>query len=134
VIAKTLGLRFEVAAATEHSAKGRKTQTCVLQAMKASRPDLLLTVTPTTADAAIFAEMLRPDPAKPVKDLGEAAYRVGVKAGKDHGPGAEVGWLSADGRLVVLRCLLARGAAKATARALEAKLVTLAKRVDTARE
>jgi hypothetical protein len=112
-IADALGVRFDVAAASRQG----DTYTCVVQNSKASRPDLALAVTKTTADAAIFRDTMVPKGAQSVKGLGKAAYQARVA-----GPGVEVGWLSGDNRLITLRFTgqdLAAG-----------KLLTLAKAVD----
>lgn len=130
VIEEVLGAGFDVAAASRH----KETQTCVVQAEGAARPDLLLSVTPTTADAAIFADEVAPEGATTVKGLGKAAYRVTRAAVRGSGPGVEVGWLTGDKakRLITLRFTFAAGQAKSKADALAPKLVNLAKMVDTA--
>jgi hypothetical protein len=130
VIEEVLGVRFDVAAASRH--KG--TQTCVVQAEGAARPDLLASVTGTTADAAVFADEVAPEGATTVKGLGKAAYRVVRAAGRGSGPGVEVGWLTGDKekQLIMLRYTLAAGQPAAKAEALAPKLITLAKKLDTA--
>ncbi|HEU4423483.1 MAG TPA: hypothetical protein VFR67_13210 [Pilimelia sp.] len=129
VIAQTLGARFDVAAATRQD----ETHTCVVQNSGASRPDLVLTVTPTSADAAVFDDTVTPDGGREVSGLGKAAYRVMIEPGRGHGPGVEIGWLSADNRLITLRYTLPAKAPESRASAATAKLVTLAKRIDVAR-
>lgn len=127
-IEEVLGTRFDVAAASAH----KDTATCVVQANGAPRPDLMLSVTETAADAATFASEVTPDGAKSVKGLGKAAYRATRAAAGKSGPGAEVGWLTADKRLITLRYTCASGEPKATAEELSVKLVELAKAVDRA--
>lgn len=126
-VEKAIGTRFDVSAST---AQG-KTNTCVLQSEQASRPDLALAVTPTTADSAVFTDEA-PDGGESVKGLGKAAYRLTLAAGKDHGAGVEVCWLSSDGQMITLRYTLAAGEGKPAAEALAGKLVTLAKQIDAA--
>jgi len=126
VISQTLGARFDVAAATRHG----ETQTCVVQASGASRPDLVLTLSPTSADASVFDDAVRPDGGRGVVELGKAAYRVMIEPGSGHGPGVEVGWLSADKRLITLRYMLPAKAPESKATAMAPKLVALAKRID----
>jgi hypothetical protein len=125
-IEAAIQVRFDVAAASQQG----KTYTCVVQHSDASRPDLMLAVTATTADPAIFRSTMVPDKAHSVSGLGRAAYRVRVAGGKTQGPAAEVGWLSADKRLLTLRFTFPPGAASAEADALASKLVDLAKKVD----
>jgi hypothetical protein len=120
------GVRFDVAAASQQG----KTYTCVVQHSDASRPDLMLAVTATTADPAVFRSTMVPDKAHPVTGLGRAAYRVGAAGGKTQGPATEVGWLSADKRLLTLRFTFPPGTAPGEADALAGKLVDLAKKVD----
>ncbi|HEX7743769.1 MAG TPA: hypothetical protein VF462_00705 [Micromonosporaceae bacterium] len=129
VIAQTTGARFTVAVATRHA----NTQTCVLQAGSSSRPDLALSVTPTTADAEVFADAMVPKGAQRVKALGKAAYRITTSPGQDHGPGVEVGWLSGDRRLIYLRYTFTAGQNPPAAEAFAPKLVALAKKVDSRR-
>lgn len=129
VIAQTTGARFTVAVATTHG----KTQTCVLQAGADSRPDLSLSMTPTTADAEVFAEAMVPKGAQRVKALGKAAYRITTPTGPGHGAGVEVGWLSRDRRLIYLRYTFAAGQNGPAAEALAPKLIALAKKIDTRR-
>jgi hypothetical protein len=129
VIAQTTGVRLTVAVATAHG----KTQTCVLQAGADSRPDLSLSVTPTTADAEVFGEAMVPKGAQRVKALGKAGYRINTPPGGDHGAGVEVGWLSGDRQLIYLRYTLAAGHNPAAAEALAPKFIALAKKIDSRR-
>ncbi|HEX6499598.1 MAG TPA: hypothetical protein VF054_11275 [Micromonosporaceae bacterium] len=126
VVESTLGARFDVAA----SAQQQDTYTCVLQPAKADYPDLLLSVTPTDADVSVFKSTVVPDGASRVSDLGLTGYSTLLKAGGGAGPGVEVGWLSGNSRLIVLRYTLASGAAAGDAKAAVPKLVALAKKVD----
>lgn len=126
VIERITGTRFDVSAARRH----RHTQTCVVRSKSAARPDLALSVTATSADASVFKAEVVPNGAKTVKGLGTAGYRVTVPAGKDHGAGVEVGWLTDDGRLIDLRYTLARGADKKAAEALAPQIVELARALD----
>jgi hypothetical protein len=128
-IARTLGVRFDVAA----SARQSRTYTCVARSSEADLPDLVLTVSPTTADAAVFREAMAPDGAAAVKGLGRAGYRGAVEATRGQGPAAEVGWLSGDKRLLTLRLELPPGTPTATARSHLGGLTTLARGIDAAR-
>lgn len=128
-IASALGVRFDVAASAEQG----ETSTCVVRSSEHSLPDLLLTVSPTTADAAVFRSEMAPAGSRAVKALGKAAYRGTVKASKTAGPAAEVGWLASDERMLALRYTLPLGSPAATAQTMSTRLLTLAKRVDAAR-
>lgn len=88
-----LGLVLEVAAARDRDG----THTCVRRPEVDRRPELVLTVTPTTIDLPTFVEVVAPARATAVSALGKAGYQ---------GPGLEVGWLSGDDRLLVLSLAL----------------------------
>jgi hypothetical protein len=122
-------VRFDVAAASQQG----KTFTCVVQRSGASRPDLMLAVTATTADPATFRSTVAPEKAQQVAGLGAAAYRVALAGGGTQGPGVEVGWLSADKRLLTLRFTFAPGAATAAVNGVTPQLVDLAKKIDKVR-
>lgn len=126
VIEQAVGTRFSIAAAMRH----QKTDTCVVQAEGASRPDLVLSVTATSADPAVFNSELVPKGAATVKELGKAAYRVTSAPAGDDGAAAEVGWLTDDKRLFTLRYTLAAGGERGVADELAPKLVDLARQLD----
>jgi hypothetical protein len=125
-IEAAINVRFDVAAASQRG----KTLTCVVQHSDASKPDLTLAVTATTADAAVFRSTMVPDKAQKVGGLGTAAYRVRVAAGRTQGPGVEVGWLSASKRLLTLRFTFPPGADSGAVDDMSNGLVDLAKQVD----
>ncbi|MFG1778294.1 hypothetical protein ACGFIR_10715 [Micromonospora sp. NPDC049051] len=127
VIEQHAGVRFDVAAA---SATG-DSQTCVVRVGREALPELALTVTKTSIDAATFAADVVPEKAAKVSGLGERAYRRTISAKGDVGPVAEVGWLAAEGRLATLRYATARDADKAEAEKLTTALVALAQGLDT---
>jgi hypothetical protein len=120
-----LGTRFEVAAAGESG----DTYTCVLQRINDRLPDLALAVTPTLADTPVFRDTVVPKGATVLNDLGKLGYSRTVPAADGSGPGAEVGWLSGNQRLMVLKYRAAPGGA---APGILPRLVALAKRVDQA--
>jgi hypothetical protein len=128
-IARTIGVRFDVAASGRQSG----TETCLVRSSATALPDLVLTMSPTTADATVFRAEMSPKGARSVKSLGRAAYRASDKAAKGGGPVAEVGWLGTDRRLLTLRYTTPTGTARATADALSARLVVLARLVDFVR-
>ncbi|SIR45256.1 hypothetical protein [Micromonospora avicenniae] len=127
VIEQLVKVRFDVAAASERG----DTHTCVVRGGRATLPELTLTATETSMDKATFVADVVPDSASKVSGLGEQAYRRTVGAADGHGPVAEVGWLSADGRLAVLRWTTEKGTAKSAAEKVAVQLTALAKKVDT---
>ncbi|GAA4732672.1 hypothetical protein Prum_024570 [Phytohabitans rumicis] len=126
VIEQLLGTRFDVAAAR----RVKDTYTCVVQSGGAARPDLVLSVTTTQADADIFEDEVTPDGADELTGLGKAAYREVRAAGGGVGPSVEVAWLTDDARMIIMRYTFATGQPKSAASALGPKLVNLAKKVD----
>lgn len=125
-IEQHLRVRFDVAVATRVD----DATTCVVQSRSAAHPDLVLSVTDSTAaDAEIFASELLPAGAKPVNGLGRAAYQLTVAPGGGHAA-AEVGWLATDTRVMTLRYTLANGQDAAQAGAQLPGLVELARAVD----
>jgi hypothetical protein len=126
LIERIVGIKFDIAAAR----KVDKTYSCAVQAMGAPRPDLVLSVTVTQAEADVFREELIPEGGAAVKGLGKAAYRQIRGAGGSAGPGVEVGWLTADARLIILRYTFAPGEPKSAADALAPKLIALAKEIN----
>ncbi len=126
VIEEITSVRFEVAAASRNNA----TNTCVVRAEAAEHPELVLSVSPTTADASVFADELVPKGGKTVKGLGKAAYQVTAAPAKGVGAVAEVGWLTGDGRLVSLRYTFPAGQDRTAADAFSTRLVALAKKID----
>jgi len=125
-IAGAIGVRFDVAGASRKD----DTYSCVVTQRGADYPDLALSVTPTKADEVIFAASISPSGSTTVKGLGKVAYVVKSNAGGGHGPRWEVGWLSENKRLMVLRFTFAKGAPAADVDALKAKIITLAKQLD----
>lgn len=126
LIERIVGVKFDIAAAQ----KVDKTYSCAVQSMGAARPDLVLSVTVTQADAEVFKEELIPQGGAAVKGLGKAAYQQIRGAGGSAGPGIEVGWLTADARLIILRYTFASGQPKSAADELAPKLVALAKEIN----
>lgn len=126
LIERIVGVKFNIAAARRVD----KTYSCAVQTMGAARPDLVLSVTVTTADAEVFKSEVVPQGGASVSGLGKAAYRQIRGAGGTAGPGVEVGWLTADARLIVLRYTFAQGAPRSDAEALAPKLIELAKEIN----
>jgi hypothetical protein len=121
VIKDAVGITFEVAA----SAQQGQTETCVVQPSGESYPDLLLTLTNTTIEPAVFTKAVTPKGAAPVPGLGKIAYSTPVPVAGDAGPGVEVAWLSAKFNSLMMLRLRVAPDAEATTDA--AKLVSLAK-------
>lgn len=126
VIEEILGTAFDVAAGGQQDA----TYTCVLQRTGTTVPDLSLAVTPTTATPTVFKNMLTPKGAAAVTGLGKVGYRMSVVGKAPRGPGIEIGWLSGNNRIIVLRYTLPPDAAAGAADAFAPKLIELAKKVD----
>jgi len=108
------------------------TYTCVLRKVESALPDLSLTVSPTVADPAVFKASVAPKGSTPLGDLGKIGYSRTVPAAAGAGPGAEVGWLSSNQRLMILRYRTAPDTPPGDVTALVPKLVDLAKKVDQA--
>lgn len=123
-----LGASFEIAG----SGNVDDSFTCVLQRLNGTLPDLTLAVTPTLADTSVFRDKVMPKGAAVLSDLGKLGYSRPLPASDGAGPGAEVGWLSGNQRLMVLRYRSATGTAAGDANAILPKLVALAKKVDQA--
>jgi hypothetical protein len=127
-----VGVQFEVAASAQRDA----TATCVLQKSGVGYPDLTLAVTPTTVAAAAFKGAAAPPGAGDLAGLGQAAYQlVRPAAGTDPagpGPAVEIGWLSRQNQLMVVRYRLPGDKPQAEADALVPKVVDLAKFLDPA--
>lgn len=126
LVEQVTGTRFDVAAASQQE----KTYTCLLRQQEGEFPELVLSVTETTVDAAIFKEEVAPRGAKSLTGLGKAAYRARLAESGGQPPAVEVGWLSGDQRLISLRYTPAEGEDPAE---LEPKLVALAERIDVSR-
>ncbi|GIH13759.1 hypothetical protein [Rugosimonospora africana] len=126
VIKAQLGIDFDIAASGNVDA----TYTCVLQQTESGVPDLSLAVTATEADNETFKKTVTPKGSASVSGLGKIAYSSSVAAGSGAGPGLEVGWLSGNQRLIVLRYRSANGTAGGDVNALLPKLVALAKQID----
>jgi hypothetical protein len=128
VVAAAIGTNFAIAAAGTSGA----TFTCVLQPSQGSLPDLSLAVTATEADPYVFRSSVVPRGATVIEDLGKVGYRLPVAAAAGTGPGLEIGWLSANQRLMVVRYRTPAGSAGTGLDALVPKLVDLAKKIDMA--
>ncbi|MBV1848510.1 hypothetical protein [Catellatospora tritici] len=124
-ITRSLGLDLTVAG----SAKQGKTNTCVARQADTPLPELSLSVTPTTADVAVFKDTIPPDGASTVTELGRAAYQAVRPAASGRGPYVEIGWLAGNARLMLLKVTLPKGGDSA---GLAPKLVDLAREIDRA--
>jgi hypothetical protein len=122
-VASMVGIDFGVAAAAQ---KG-STFTCVLEQVGKSLPSLTLSITATQADISTFRNTVVPSKASIVDQLGKIGYSLTLASGSGSGPGEEVGWLSADQRLVVLQLRLPPGSALGN---LGDRLLTYARKLD----
>jgi hypothetical protein len=125
-IEQIVGTSFDVAAA---SAAG-DTFTCALQTKSGSYPDLTLAVTAVNVDAAAFMSTVSPKRSAAVTALGKAGYSAVLSPGAGAGPGVEIGWLSGNNQLLVLRYRCAPAATSGDVDAVNPKLVELAKKID----
>ena len=128
LVKASLGVDFDVAGAGNVD----DSYTCVLQKVNATLPDLALSVTPTQADTGLFHDKVIPKGATVLSDLGKLGYSRTAPPAGGAGPAAEVGWLSGNSRLMVLRYRSSAGTSAGDVSALLPKLVDLAKKVDQA--
>ena len=127
-IEKKIGVKFDVAG----SDQVEDTSSCVVRTDVADYPTLALSVVESTeADAGLFTDTLMPAKATKLKGLGKAGYRLDSKATGDHGPSIEIGWLSEAQQLQTLKFTFAQGADAASAKAMQPRLLSLAKAMDT---
>ncbi len=126
VINAALGSTFSVAAAATSSA----TYTCDVQTMDAGYPDLTLTVTATDLLPLDFTATVAPAGSTSVPKLGKIGYALEIAATTKLGPAIEIGWLSGNDRLILMRYTFPKSATAAAATALKSKMITLAQAVD----
>ena len=123
IINKALGSDFDVAAAANKSG----TYTCVVQGTQ-PYPDLTLSITATSLTPANFTADLKPAGATSVPDLGKVGYSAQITATSTAGPAIEIGWLSGNDRLIVMR--YTAGAGATVADPVAAGMASLARTVD----
>jgi hypothetical protein len=121
VINSALGTQFDVAAAADRSG----TYTCVVQG-SVPYPDLTLSITATTLTPANFTADVKPSGATTAAKLGKIGYSTSVPATSTAGSGIEVGWLSGNDRLIIMRYTAATGATASD----PTGMVSLARAVD----
>jgi hypothetical protein len=128
LIKQKIGIAFSVAASDQVDA----TSTCVVQTVAGDWPDLALSVVESTqADATLFNSDLKPSKAVTVKGLGKAGYRLNSPAAGTHGPIVEIVWLSEAKQLQTLRFTFAKAAKAGDVTAMNTKLLSLAKAMDS---
>jgi hypothetical protein len=123
VINAALGTRFDVAAAANKSG----TYTCVVQG-NTTYPDLTLSITATTLTTTDFTANLKPSGSTTVAKLGKIGYSAEIKATGKTGPAMEIGWLSGNGRVIIMRYTADVGTAVASS--VTDGMVSLARTVD----
>ena len=126
VITATVGTTFNVAAGGQDG----DTFTCAVRRSKQELPDLLLSVTPTDVDAAVFDSAVAPKGGTDVSALGLTGYALQVAAKDTAGPAVEIGWLAGNGRMLSLRYEFPPQTPAAEAKQLTPRLVELAKQID----
>jgi hypothetical protein len=92
---------------------------------------MLSVVESTTADAKLFLSDLKPDKAATLKGLGKAGFRLNSAASGDHGPSVEISWLSEANQLQTLKFTFAKTARTTDVTAMNGRLLSLAKAMDT---
>lgn len=123
-----LGVAFTVAAAADTSGS----YTCLLRTATADLPDLVLAITATDLSAAEFASDVQPKGATKVTNLGKVGYVEQLPAASDTGPAIEIGWLSGNDRLIMLRYTSPTGTdPTALSSSMTTPMITLARHVDT---
>jgi hypothetical protein len=126
-IEEMIGVRFTIAAGSQID----DTATCLVRTQEKDEPSLLLTVSPSSANAALFTEDVMPPKAAKLKGLGQAGYRQVTKATAKSGPAIEVTWLSEGHQLQSLKYTFAKGAQQAAVNDMAAGLLGMAKVMDT---
>lgn len=125
-VGEAIGVNFDTAGASEKD----ETYTCALTEAGQSYPDLVLAVTATKIDKTVFEATITPKGSTKVSGLGSIAYRITLGAKSKAGPAIEVGWLSGNKRLMLLRYTFPPDAAESDVDAFPAKIVDLAKKID----
>ncbi len=127
-IKKKIGVTFNVAAADQVD----DTSTCVVQTAAGDYPDLVLSVVESTkASADQFLDEMKPAKATVVKGLGKAGYRLYTPPAAGRGPIVEITWLSQAKQLQTLRYTFGKDATAAAVTAMNPRLISLAKAMDT---
>ncbi|HET6478827.1 MAG TPA: hypothetical protein VFG35_02120 [Actinoplanes sp.] len=127
-IKENIGVTFNVAASDQVD----DTSTCVVQTSAGDYPDLTLAVVESTqATPDQFLDDLKPAKATTLKGLGRAAYRLYTPPAAGRGPVIEIGWLSEAKQLQTVRYTFDKKATTAVVSAMNPKLITLAKAMDT---
>jgi len=121
-----LGTAFDTAG----GASSGSTFTCVLTQGGQEFPDLTLAVSPSSIDELVFTATVNPSNSVPVAELGRIAYSLQRPAAGAQGPGIEVGWLSASGKLMMVRYTFAPEPPAEAVAALGPKLIEFAKQID----
>lgn len=125
-VGEAVGVEFKVA----EPAEAKNAQVCVMQTIRGSFPDFTLATAGTKADKESFQATMMPEKADEVSKLGKAAYKVIGKAEKKSGPVAEVGWLSAKGRIFTIRFTSAEGTKTADVAKVLDPMIGLAKAIE----
>ncbi len=126
-VRQDLGVAFTVAASADTSGS----YTCLLRTATASLPDLVLAITSTDLSATEFVSDVQPKGATTVTKLGKVGYVEQLSATSGRGPAIEVGWLSGNDRLIMLRYTSPSGTDPGDlASSLTTPMITLARHVD----
>lgn len=128
LIKNLLGVDLGRAAAGKQGAA----QSCAVQPTTGAYPDLVLSVTKSGINEAAFTGTVQPNGAIALPQLGRAAYIVAILPVNGAGPGVEVGWLSANGQLLMLRYRLDPSKPTDALAETSNQVVLMAKEIDQA--
>lgn len=126
VVEQNLGVRFDTAAGGQKD----ETVTCAVTQSGHDYPFLTVAAAGTNADSLIFEAIVTPDGGTPVTGIGVVSYQLRLPPVGGSGPGLEIGWLSKNHRIIVLRFVFAPGATDADVTAFFPKLVAFANVTD----
>jgi hypothetical protein len=127
-VTTALGVTFDTAAGGQKD----ETLTCAITQAGHDYPYLTVAVAATNADPLIFQAIVRPSGAIAIDGVGISAYELLVAHPTDgSAPFAEIGWLSPNHRLMVLRYVFAPGTADTDVESFTRKLIDFGAATET---
>jgi hypothetical protein len=126
VVAQNLGVRFDTAAGGQKD----ETVTCAVTQSGHDYPFLTVAAAGTNADTLIFEAIVVPPGASGLLGVGLIAYQLNLPPVSGSGPGVEIGWLSKNHRLIVLRYVFPPNTSDSDVAAFVPKLVAFANVTD----
>lgn len=126
-VARSTGIRFDIAGA---SGSAGETQTCALQPLRGTVPELLFSSIPVADDLTPdgYASGYVPQSAASLEGIGRAGYSRVVTDVAGAGPRVEIGWLGT-GRVYRLSLTTARSTSRSAAQLLVPELVALGRQI-----